>query len=214
MLQAPRILVAEDHGTVRIGIKHMLQDALPSAQVVMTDNFNRALQILSSEPIDLVILDLNIPGGGAPSMIRKIKTIRQEIRVLIFSGYDEQIYALPCLQAGGDGYLSKNAPDEEFAVAVKSILNDRKYLSTEMQQQTINKIVGAPGKVMGNPALSLSPREAEVMQLLLKGMGTAEIAASVHLQLSTISTYKMKIFEKMGVKNIIELVEKLKQYEE
>lgn len=215
MHQKTRILIVEDHSTVRIGIKYMLNEIISSPHIVMAENLTLALQVLSSELFDLVILDLNIPGGGAPTMIRKIKELQKEVSVLVFSGYDEQIYALPCLQAGADGYLSKIAADEEFAAAVKSVLSNKKYLSTDMQQQAINKIAnGQNGKGDANPANILSARETEVMQLLLKGMGTAEIAATIHLQLSTISTYKMKIFEKLGVKNIVELVEKIKQYEE
>lgn len=193
----------------------MLNDILPQSHIVMAENFDQALQTLSSEILDLIILDLNIPGGDAPTMIRKIRDLQKNVRILIFSGYDEQIYALPYLQAGADGYLSKNAPDHEFAAAIKSVLNNRKYLSTDMQQQAINKIVSAPNDAAEtNPSHILSAREVEVMQLLLKGLGTAEIGAHLHLQLSTISTYKMKIFEKLGVKNIVELVEKMKYYQE
>ncbi|XZF15819.1 response regulator [Chitinophagaceae bacterium MMS25-I14] len=209
-----KVLIVEDHSTVRIGIKYMLGDIVDTPDTVMADNMNSALQALSEDSFDLVILDLNIPGGGAPATIRKIRDKRRNARILVFSANDEQVYALPCLQAGADGYLSKNSTDEEFAVAVKNILGGKKYLSPEMQQQAILKVAGTSGGHARNISDILSARETEVMQLLLKGMGTAEIAAKIHLQLSTISTYKMKIFEKMGVRNIVELVEKMKLYEE
>lgn len=191
----------------------MLHDIVPESRVATTDSLVPALDLVAGEAFDLIILDLNIPGGGSPSMIRDFLSLQPDARILVFSAHDERVYALPCLQAGASGYLSKNAPDEEFALAVKSLLNNNRYLSGDMQQQLLRQITHAPGKSPeNNPTHSLSARETEVMQLLLQGMGTAEIAARVHLQLSTISTYKMKIFEKMGVRNIVELVEKMKLY--
>lgn len=193
----------------------MLNDILPGAFIATSDKFSQTLDLLTGEPFDLIILDLNIPGGGAPTMIRKIRELQKDVRILIFSGHDEHMYALPCLQAGADGYLSKNAPDDEFGIAVKNVLNNKKYLSPGMQQQALRKIAGTPGnQPEPNPTQILSAREMEVMQLLLKGLSTAEIAARIHLQLSTISTYKMKIFEKLGVRNIVELMEKVKLYED
>lgn len=191
----------------------MLQAIIPELHTVMSENFKTGLEILATQPFDLVILDLNVPGGGNPAMIGKIRELQTEVRILIFSGCDEMVYALPCLQAGADGYLSKNSSDEEFVTAIKSIINNRKYLSAEMHQQALQAVTGNSNMAKHlHPAQILSAREMEVMQLLLKGLGTAEIAARIHLQLSTISTYKMKIFEKMGVKNIVELVEKMKMY--
>lgn len=191
----------------------MLHDIVPDSHIAIADRLSQALDIVAGNSFDLIILDLNIPGGGTPAMIRDLLSLQQDARILVFSAHDERVYALPCLQAGASGYLSKNAPDDEFALAVKTVLGNNRYLSNDMQQQLLRQITHAPGKgPESNPAHVLSARETEVMQLLLQGMGTAEIAARIHLQLSTISTYKMKIFEKMGVRNIVELVEKMKLY--
>lgn len=212
-IQSSKILIVEDHSVVRVGIKNMLKSIASKAQIVLVENFNQAIRTLSETTFDLIILDINIPGGDAPSMIAQIRNLQKDVRILIFSGYNEQIYAFPYMQAGANGYVSKNASDEEFITAVKSVLNDVKYLSPEMQQRAINQIVHTRrAKVDEHPLKILSSREIEVMQLLLKGYSTAEIGSLIHLQLSTVSTYKMKVFEKLGVKNVVELIEKMKQY--
>ena len=127
----------------------------------------------------------------------------------MFSSYDEQLYGLLYLQAGADGYLSKDAAEDEFKTAVLSVLDNKKYMSADMQQININRLIN-PKEFLPDPIVSLSPREKDVMNLLKEGFGTAKIAEKLSLQLSTVSTYKARIFEKMGVKNIVELITKIK----
>jgi len=203
------ILIAEDHAVVRIGTKHLLKSLIPESQITGVDTFQKVLLELSSQTFDLLILDINIPGGNNTKMIETIRIKRPDIRILMFSSYDEQLYGLLYLQAGADGYLSKDAAEDEFKTAVLSVLDNKKYMSADMQQININRLIN-PKEFLPDPIVSLSPREKDVMNLLKEGFGTAKIAEKLSLQLSTVSTYKARIFEKMGVKNIVELITKIK----
>ena len=203
------ILIAEDHAVVRIGTKHLLKSLIPDSNISDVDDFDKIIQALQNKSFDLLILDINIPGGNNTKMVEAIKAASPEIRILVFSSYDEQQYGLLYLQAGADGYLSKEAPEEEFKSAVLSVLDNKKYMSQDMQQLNINRLIN-PKEYLPDPIVSLSPRETDVLNLLKEGLGTAKIAEKLNLQLSTVSTYKARIFEKLGVKNIVELITKLK----
>ncbi len=203
------ILIAEDHAVVRIGTKHLLKSLIPESEISDVDDFDKIIQELQTKSFDLLILDINIPGGNNTKMVEAIKSISSEIRILVFSSYDEQQYGLLYLQAGADGYLSKEAPEEEFKAAVMSVLDNKKYMSQDMQQLNINRLIN-PKEYLPDPIVTLSPRETDVLNLLKEGLGTARIAEKLNLQLSTVSTYKARIFEKLNVKNIVELITKLK----
>jgi DNA-binding NarL/FixJ family response regulator len=203
------ILIAEDHAVVRIGTKHLLKSLIPDSDVTDVDDFDKIIDELRSKAYDLLILDINIPGGNNTKMVEDIKALSPSLRVLVFSSYDEQQYGLMYLQAGADGYLSKEAPEEEFKLAVMSVLDNKKYMSQDMQQLNINRLIN-PKEYMPDPVVTLSPRETDVLNLLKEGLGTAKIAEKLNLQLSTVSTYKARIFEKLGVKNIVELINKIK----
>ncbi|HEV7381752.1 MAG TPA: response regulator transcription factor [Dyadobacter sp.] len=203
------ILIAEDHAVVRIGTKHLLQSLIPDSEIADVEDFDALIGELGLKQYDLLILDINIPGGNNTKMVEAIRTKSPSTRILMFSSYDEQLYGLLYLQAGADGYLSKDAPEEEFKAAVLSVLNNKKYMSEEMQQMNINRLIN-PKEFLPDPIVSLSPRETDVMNLLKEGLGTAKIAEKLNLQLSTVSTYKARIFEKLGVKNIVELITKIK----
>jgi two-component system invasion response regulator UvrY len=203
------ILIAEDHAVVRIGTKHLLKSLIPDSIISDVDDFDKIIQELQLKTFDLLILDINIPGGNNTKMVETIRATSPGIRILVFSSYDEQQYGLLYLQAGADGYLSKEAPEEEFKSAVLSVLNNKKYMSQDMQQLNINRLIN-PKEYLPDPVITLSPRETDVLNLLKEGLGTAKIAEKLNLQLSTVSTYKARIFEKLGVKNIVELITKLK----
>lgn len=208
-----KILIAEDHAIVRVGTKHVIQSLWPDTEVTGVESFDKVIASLEERQFDLVILDINIPGGNSLKMINTIRKKQEKIRILIFSGYDEKLYAMPSLQAGADGYVSKDASKSEFTEALESIFQNKKYLSPSMQQDSINKLIDSK-HVAKNPLSTLSTRETEILQLILKGHSTSEIGDILFLHLSTVSTYKMRIFEKLGVKNIVELIDQIQLNEE
>ncbi len=205
------ILVADDHTIVRLGITHIISTLPIPATVVEAENFDRVIHLLETQDVDLLVLDINIPGGNNSQMIDAIRLRQPSVRILIFSGYDEQLFAINYMQAGADGYLVKYSPEEEIKIAIRTVLNGEKYMSAATRQQMLN-MLNTHREPFANPLSTLSAREIEVMNLLTKGVQVARIAEMLHLQITTVSTYKTRIFEKLGISNIVELLEKVKMY--
>jgi len=207
----PNILVVDDQEVVRFGTTLILQKTIENAQVSGAGNFDDTLKMLATKQFDLVILDIDMPGGNNHQMLDVIRLRHPEIKILIFSSYDEQIFGWRYLEAGADGFLSKKTGIEEIKNAVKSLLRDEKYLSPLLKQTLINNI-GNKKSATSNPLDRLSNRESNIMQLLIKGTSVAEIAQKLSLQISTVSTYKKRICEKLQVSNIVEMIEKVQLY--
>ena len=199
-----QIIVAEDHPLILVGIQHPLMEHLPDAVVMATSDFNKALLALEKQHFDLLIMDINLPGGDKVSMVNLVRIKQPDIRILVCSSYDEQLYALPFLKAGANGYISKTALNEEFKLAIDTLLNGRIYASPAVMQQAFGQLFGAKGN-QESVLEKLSDKELEVARLLSKGLSTKAISDHIHLSSSSVSTYKAKIFEKLGVVNIIEL---------
>lgn len=203
-----KILLVDDHAIVQYGIIQLILKEFPGTHVSTAENMDQMIIQLRQESFDLLILDINIPGGNNLQMIDIVKLRQPDIRILIFSGYDEQVYALRYLQSGVQGYLNKNNSEKELPVAIKMILSGERYISAIIKEYLLNKINGA--KDIDNPMKKLSNRELEVMQSLMNGMTLGEIGSSLNLGISTVSTYKQRIFEKLEINNMLELVEKVK----
>jgi DNA-binding NarL/FixJ family response regulator len=207
----PNILVVDDQEVVRFGTTLILQKTIENAEVSGAGNFDDTLKMLATKQFDLVILDIDMPGGNNHQMLDVIRLRHPEIKILIFSSYDEQIFGWRYLEAGADGFLSKKSGIEDIKNAVKSLLRDEKYLSPLLKQTLINNISNKKSAT-SNPLDRLSNRESNIMQLLIKGTSVAEIAQKLSLQISTVSTYKKRICEKLQVSNIVEMIEKVQLY--
>ncbi len=206
-----RILIVEDHAIVRMGIDFLITDMFQQVDVQQAASFTLALTLLQKNKFDLIILDINIPGGEHSRMINSIRAIQDNARILVFSGSEEEIYALHYLHAGANGFLSKGSSEDEYKVAITAVINDEKYISSKVQQQMVKNILDSK-YASSNPLEDLSKRELEVMYLLIQGKWTKEIATILDLKETTISTYKSRIFEKLEVTNVIEMFKKLELY--
>ncbi|WP_207428524.1 response regulator transcription factor [Pedobacter sp. SYSU D00535] len=199
------ILIADDHAIVRHGITLVVKDILPQAMVYEADSFTAAVRALTANAVDLLILDINIPGGNNVEMIEHVKTVFPSTKVLMFSGYDELLYSERCIALGASGYLSKNASPSDIKNAIRTVLSGRTYISEEVKSSSV-------GGENGNLLSLLSNRELEVAMLLVQGLGVIEISKSLNLQTSTVSTYKNRVFEKLRISNLADLIEKFKLY--
>jgi DNA-binding NarL/FixJ family response regulator len=136
-------------------------------------------------------------------MIQEIKEIQPEVKILIFSVYEEETHACPYIVAGANGYLNKLSDKKMLVNAVDTILKTGNYLTPKI----VNELVKAStNKESSNPLDKLSKREREISELLVKGDGNIEIANKLSIQLTTVSTHKNKIFNKLNIKNIVELI--------
>jgi two-component system, NarL family, invasion response regulator UvrY len=187
----------------------IIKDVFPSVTIHQADSFDSMMKMLTIRSYDLLILDINMSGGNNFQMIDAIRMKQPDIKILMFSAYEEQLYAMRYLQAGVNGYLQKNSSEKEVKNALESILYKGHYTSSALRDHLMNNLVN---KNSSNPIESLSNREIEVAKFIVQGESVLNIARYLNIQVSTVSTYKNRIFEKLGVNNVAELIEKFRLY--
>ncbi|OYX86565.1 MAG: DNA-binding response regulator [Flavobacteriales bacterium 32-34-25] len=197
------ILIVDDHLVVRTGVSIILEEKLKNIAISTTENYSETLNILKEQKFDLIILDVNIPGGRNTSMVEEIKDIQPNVKILIFSVYEEETHACPYIIAGANGYLNKLSDKKKLTGAVDSILKTGNYLTPDIIKELVK---ASSNKQSINPLDKLSKREREISELLVQGDGNIEIANKLSIQLTTVSTHKNKIFTKLNIKNIVDLI--------
>lgn len=204
MSKLPSLLVVDDHQIVFSGIQLIFHTQDMEFEIHNCKNGDDCMRILRVQKFDLIIMDVNLPDTDTYQLINLILGIHQEQKILVFSMSSEEMYAKRFLKLGALGFISKQATNEEFVYAVKKVLNGERYLSNYMiKVMTDDALHGQSGNVFEK----LSPREFEIMTYFLTGNSSKEVANITNLHSSTIGTYKFKIFEKLGIKNILELKE-------
>lgn len=204
-------IVADDHGIVRQGVSFVIKELYQGSNVFQADNFAEIIRLVNHEKVDLLILDVNFPDGSSLSILPSIKKIQPDIKILIFSAYDEDIYAIRYINAGADGYLHKLSTEDEIKMAINQVMTFGRYLSRNIQEKLTNNYIF---KKPQNPLEQLSNRELEIARLMVEGYGNIEICAALDLQKSTVSTYKNRIFEKLQIEHISELIHLFNLYKE
>jgi DNA-binding NarL/FixJ family response regulator len=199
-----QIIIAEDHPLILAGIQFLLMAHKPDAVITCTSDFNKTVAMLEKCRFDLLIMDINLPGGDKVTMIHSVRLKQPDIPILVCSSYDEQLYALPFLKAGANGYISKTAINDDFTKAVDQVLSGRTYASPQVMQHAFHQMLYAK-EHQETVTEKLSERELDVARLLQKGRSTKAIAEQLNLSPSSISIYKSKIFEKLGIDNVIDL---------
>ena len=198
-----RILVAEDHPLFRIAIKQLLTKTLGKIVVCEAGDAQEALHLLRTQSLDMAILDIGLSGRSGTELLQDLKRVSPQLRVLVLSMFPEEQYAVRVFQKGGDGYLRKNAAPGEVVRAVKTILAGQEYVSDTVAQQLAREAKSDTAKL---PHETLSSRESQVFQLLVSGKGLTEIAGTLKLNVTTVSTYRARILEKTNVKTNADLV--------
>lgn len=199
-------LIADDHAVVRTGITITIREAFPSAEVTSVDSFAKALEQVSQNQFQVLLLDISLPGGNNLSMVNEIRKVNKAIKILMFSSFDEITFALRYLQSGADGFLSKSANNDEINTAIQTVLAGKQYVSERVKDHLFSAMIQNKGPQ--NPVDLLSTRETDVLQYLLSGKAISEIAELMNLSPTTVSTYKNRIFDKLQVKNLVELINK------
>ncbi|WP_415328087.1 response regulator [Chryseobacterium sp. MMS23-Vi53] len=198
------ILIADDHDIVLVGTTMILESRIQDAEVDQAEDYPETLEKISRKKYDLVILDINMPESKNKKMISEIKSIDPDIKILIFSAYEEEI-AAQYIREGANGYVSKLSKSDEISDAVKKIFSDGYYYPSTLVNQLIHE---SPLDLIKN----LSEREYEIFMLLAKGNGNLEISNVLNIQMPTISTYKKRIHTKLKTKNIADLIKLYQTY--
>lgn len=205
----PSFLLADDHSIVRNGLEIVIKSIFDNCSIHHAGNFNEIRNLIAKEAINVLILDANFPEGTTLDLIPEFKLAQPNLNILIFTSLDEEIYALRYLKAGADGYLSKLATSEELEKAIVAMSANLKYMSPVIQDKMYTALLSNKSD---NPLDELSEREMEIASLLVKGYGNLEISNELNLKSTTVSTYKARVFEKLGVTTLVALVEKYRQY--
>ncbi|WP_025763399.1 response regulator transcription factor [Dyadobacter tibetensis] len=206
------ILVVDDHPLVRVMVKKLIKEIPFTGVIHEAGSYSQAQEMLRIHPMKMVILDLSIPEGRDAEMIRGIREIQVEVPILILSGRDERVHAPFYMNKGANGFVSKMSEESEISLAILTVLNGHRFLRKEIKNLILSSIV-ENNQMMFNPIHHLTVREKEIMQLLLKGISVKETAARLDLKMSTVSTHKLRICEKLNVENIMELAKKVEVYE-
>jgi two-component system invasion response regulator UvrY len=198
-----RILIVEDHPLFRSAIKQLLTKTFRKIVVSEAGEAQEALHLVRSRSLDMAILDISLSGRSGTELLQDLKRVNPQLRVLVLSMFPEEQYAVRVFQRGGDGYLRKNAHPEEVVHAVKKILAGEEYVSETVAQHLA---LEAKSDTIKLPHETLSSRESEVFQLLVAGKGITEIAETLKLNVTTVSTYRARILEKIDTKTNADLV--------
>ncbi|MEJ5089602.1 response regulator [Sphingobacterium faecium] len=203
-----KILIADDHSIVRLGASVIIKESMPECAITQAQDYNEVLKLLQEEVFDLLLLDINMPGGNNIRVVKEILEIQESIKILIFSSYDESLYALRYIEAGAAGFVNKSTAMAELSNAILTIKERGKYMSDEVKDLYVKKLTQSKSKLNTmNPLSRLSNREVDVAKYLIQGHGIIEVSTTLDLSPSTVSTYKSRIFEKLNVSNIPELIE-------
>ena len=196
------IVIVDDHAAVRAGLRSII-DGQPDMQVVGEANCGeKALALLTSQPVDVVLLDIHL---GDLSGIDVLRTLREKEfagRVLILSGYAESQFGINALRAGAKGFVNKDASAAEVLRAIRSVLRGGRYIGAVLAEQLVARVDGDPDAPLHE---SLSSREFEVFRKLAEGETVSSVAAKLALSVKTVSTYRRRILDKLAMKSNADL---------
>jgi len=193
-----RILIVDDHAIIREGLMRIIQSEKDMEVAGSVKNASEAINELSGHPVDVVILDVNMPGRSGLDIIKDIKKLQPKAAVLMLSMYSEERFAIRALKAGASGYLTKDMATEEVITAIRIIHSGRRYITATLAESMANNLQETSEK---NPHDCLSDREFEVMCMIGAGKSVNEIAEVLSLSSRTVSTYRSRILIKMNLPN-------------
>lgn len=198
-----KVLLIEDHEIVRDGIEQLLEKAEGIRIIGATSTGKEGITIAREQHPDVVILDFQLPDSNGLEVIRKLLRYRPEIKILILTANQNESLALQLLEAGAAGYLSKEQGYRELTQAIQAIFQGHRYISADMARVLALRNVEPNKKIAFD---ELSPKEMEVVLLISNGLTAEETANHLHIATKTVHSYRYRIFEKLNVKNDLELL--------
>lgn len=205
-----KVLIADNHPIVRMGIKQVLTAASDFEVIADVATTSELFKKLENELPDVVMLEMDIPEINGIATLRKIKQEYPDVRVLIYSGQSEDVYALSTIRAGAFGYLSKTADVDYIISAVRKVSEGNMFITNELAQRlAFDEGTQKPRRFFRK----LSTREVEVLKLLASGKRNKDVALGLNLNEKTVSTYKARLMKKLNVDNLVDLLQQAKALE-
>ena len=199
-----RVLIVDDHAIVRRGLRALLSDEFHGAAFGEASDAQQAMKEVRREKWDVALLDITLPGKSGLDLLKELKAARPRLPVLVLSAHPEDQFALRALKAGAEGYLTKDSAPEELVKAIRKVLAGGRYVSPTLAEKLASNVRKDFTRM---PHETLSDREYEIMCLIASGKTVTEIAGDLSLSVKTISTYRTRILEKLGVKNSAAIVQ-------
>jgi len=197
-----RVLIADDHPLIREGLKHVVSTSGEIRVVAEADNAAAALAICAKGRVDVLLLDITMPGPGYVEVIKQAKAASPSIRILVLSVHPEEHFARRAIQAGAHGYLTKAHSNEELASAIRRIHSGKQYITASLAEElALDLTRGAGDRQEG-----LTNREYEVFLELGAGHSVSQVARKLKLSAKSVRTYRSRIVEKLGLESSSELI--------
>ena len=197
-----KFLLVDDHSIIRAGLKILITYYMAHCTIDDAFDGDSAFGKIKNSDFDLVILDVNMPNTDSLGIVSNILAVKPNTKILMFSMNAEDNYAKRYLKMGAMGYVRKDESEFEIKKAITTILNNNRYISQALSRKLEEE---ALGNKPANPFESLSPREFEIIQHIVRGESVGEISEKLKLHTSTVGTHKARIFEKLNCKNIIDI---------
>jgi two-component system, NarL family, invasion response regulator UvrY len=196
-----KILIADDHAIVRKGLIELLKEAFSGLKTFEAVNSVEAMDIISREQLDIILLDISMPGRNGMETLKQMRSQGVKTPVLMLSMHPEDQYAIRALKAGASGFINKETANEELLTAIQLIRNGKKYIPSAIAEKLID------AQDLGEKAAHelLSDREMQVLEKIATGKTVSEIADELSLSVNTISTYRTRLLEKLSLANNAEL---------
>ncbi len=191
-----RVAIADDHAIVRTGLQQFLTDQDDIEVIGEAANGSETLQLVRSQSIDVLIMDISMPGQSGIDILASLRAHAPELAILILSGYPEQHYATALLRQGANGYLNKECDPEEIVTAVRTLARGKRYISAAVAELLAEQLQGGGD---GPAHEGLSERELQVFMRLARGETISAIAETLSLSVKTISTYRTRLLEKLSL---------------
>lgn len=198
-----RVLIADDHAVVRQGLRQILASTDDMTLAGEAQSGQHVLHLLEENEFDVVVLDISMPGSSGLDILGRLKEVQPGPRVLVLSIHPEDQYAMRVLRAGADGYLTKEAAPDELIAAIRKVARGGKYVSSSLAEKLAQELE-VEGR--GTAYQALSNREFEVLRRIASGNTISDIADDMRLSIKTISTYRSRILDKLGLRNNLEIV--------
>lgn len=191
-----RVVIADDHTIMREGLAQLLHGASDLEVAGEARDGHEVLQQVRGNDFDVLLLDLSMPGRSGIELIKQIKAEKPKLRILVLSMHQEHQYAVRAIKAGASGYLTKESASAQLVSAIRKVAGGGAFVSAEVAEQLA---LGAMPQSEGPPHATLSDREFQVFQMLVRGVSVSDIAGELNLSVKTVSTHKARLMEKLGL---------------
>ncbi|HCA06107.1 MAG TPA: DNA-binding response regulator [Chryseobacterium sp.] len=202
-------LLADDHSIVRQGMAILIDEIVPNAKIYQTSSLLQIVELIESKGVEIAVIDAHFPDGNSLHILSQMKAANPNIKILVFTGLEEDLHVLKFIKAGANGYVSKLSEEEEIRQAISDMVQKGEYFSA-LSRNLMVQFVHNPDLI--NPLSRLTNRELQIAEMYAEGNGNLEIANHLNIKQNTVSTIKKNIFEKLKIENLVELIDLVKTH--